>query len=102
LAANLTTLGALQAATKKLSHGFKTACASHEKFRRKTLKLFDPMNFAEQLKAERERLGLTQAGAAAFLEVSPRAVWKWEHGNEPLVVTQEGVLARLKKAKAWK
>jgi transcriptional regulator with XRE-family HTH domain len=58
--------------------------------------------FADQLKEERERLGLTQAEAAALLDVSPRAIWKWEHGSEPLPVTAEGVLARLKKAKAKK
>jgi transcriptional regulator with XRE-family HTH domain len=58
--------------------------------------------FAQQLKAERKRLGLTQADAAKLLDVSPRAIWKWEHGNEPLAVTAEGVLARLKKAKAKK
>lgn len=58
------------------------------------------MSFPEQLKSECARLGLTQAEAAALLGVSPRAVWKWLHGDEPLAVTAEGVLARLKKAKA--
>ena len=58
--------------------------------------------FAEQLKSELGRLGLTQAEAAALLDVSPRAVWKWLHGSEPLAVTAEGVLARLKKAKLKK
>lgn len=60
------------------------------------------MTFAEQLKSERERLGLTQAEAADLVGVSPRAIWKWEHGDEPLAVTAEGVLARLKRAKAKK
>jgi predicted transcriptional regulator len=61
------------------------------------------MNFADQLKSEQDRLGLTQAEVAALLEVSPRAVWKWLHGDEPeLAVTREGVIARLKKAKAKK
>lgn len=60
------------------------------------------MTFAEQLKVECERLGLTQAEAATLLGVSPRAVWKWLHGDEPLAVTAEGVIARLKKAKAKK
>lgn len=60
------------------------------------------MSFAEQLKAECERLGLTQAEAATMLEVSPRAVWKWLHGDEPLAVTAEGVIARLKRAKVKK
>jgi transcriptional regulator with XRE-family HTH domain len=61
------------------------------------------MTFAEQLKAECDRLGLTQAEVAALLEVSPRAVWKWLHGDEPeLAVTREGIIARLKKARAKK
>ena len=57
------------------------------------------MPFPEQLKAHRERLGLTQAELAAFLDVSPRAVWQWEKGTLPHVLTQEGALARLSKAK---
>lgn len=57
------------------------------------------MTFAHQLKAERERLGLTQARAAKLLEVSKRSIEQWEAGSEPLVITQEGALARLKKAK---
>jgi transcriptional regulator with XRE-family HTH domain len=61
------------------------------------------MSFAEQLKFECDRLGLTQAEAATLLEVSPRAVWKWLHGDEPeLAVTREGILARLKRAKVKK
>jgi transcriptional regulator with XRE-family HTH domain len=57
------------------------------------------MSFTEQLKSEIARLGLTQAEAAAILDVSPRAIWKWLHGDSPLAVTQEGVLARLKDSK---
>ena len=57
------------------------------------------MTFPEQLKAQRERLGLTQSELAAFLDVSPRAVWQWEKGTLPHVLTQEGALARLTKAK---
>lgn len=57
------------------------------------------MGFAEQLKDHSERLGLTQAELAAFLDVSPRAVWQWEKGTLPHVLTQEGALARLSKAK---
>jgi len=60
------------------------------------------MTFPEQLKAECDRIGLTQAEVATLLEVSPRAVWKWLHGDEPLAVTAEGVIARLKKIKAKK
>lgn len=57
------------------------------------------MTFPEKLKAHRERLGLTQAELASFLDVSPRAVWQWEKGTLPHVLTQEGALARLSKAK---
>jgi DNA-binding transcriptional regulator YiaG len=57
------------------------------------------MNFATELKSERRRLGLTQAGAATLLEVSKRSVEEWEAGKTPLAVTQEGVIARLKKQK---
>lgn len=58
--------------------------------------------FAAELKSELGRLGLTQAEAATLLEVSPRVIWKWLHGEPPLAVTAEGVLARLKKSKAKK
>lgn len=58
------------------------------------------MNFAQQLKTHRERLGLTQAELASFLEVSPRAVWQWEKGKLPHILTQEAALARLSKADA--
>jgi transcriptional regulator with XRE-family HTH domain len=58
------------------------------------------MTFAESLKSERARLGLTQAAAAALLEISPRVLWEWEAGKtEPYPITREGALARLKKAK---
>lgn len=57
------------------------------------------MTFPQQLKTHRERLGLTQAELASFLEVSPRAVWQWEKGELPHILTQEGVLGRLTKAK---
>jgi len=61
------------------------------------------MTFAEYLKTERKRLRLSQAELAALLDVSPRAVWKWETGEgEPLALTQEGAKARLKKAKPKK
>ena len=58
--------------------------------------------FATELKSELVRLGLTQAEAAELLDVSPRAIWKWLHGSEPLAVTAEGVLARLRKSKVKK
>lgn len=54
------------------------------------------MKFGTKLKSERERLGLTQAGAAAYLEISKSILEKWESGNrEPMRITQEGALARL-------
>lgn len=57
------------------------------------------MTFPEKLLSERQRLGLTQAEAAALLDVSPRAVWQWEKGSIPHVLSQEGALARLAKQK---
>lgn len=57
------------------------------------------MTFPDQLKTHRKRLDLTQAELASFLEVSPRAVWQWEKGELPHILTQEGALARLTKAK---
>lgn len=61
------------------------------------------MKFSEQLKTIRERLGLTQAGAAALLEISKSALEKWENGTkEPKLLMQEGALARLSKLKQKK
>jgi len=55
------------------------------------------MSFATQIKSERDRLGLTQAGAAARLGVSKSVIEKWEAGTRtPLAITQEGALARLR------
>lgn len=58
------------------------------------------MNFADQLKSERTRLGLSQAELAALLEVSKSAVEKWEYGTKtPISIAREGALARLRKTK---
>lgn len=58
------------------------------------------MTFSEQLKAHRQRLGLTQSEAAAVLEIPARTHWEWESGKTtPHAITQEGALARLSKAK---
>lgn len=58
------------------------------------------MTFPEKLLAERARLCLTQAGAAALLEISKSALEKWEAGTKtPKLLTQEGALARLRAAK---
>jgi DNA-binding XRE family transcriptional regulator len=53
------------------------------------------MTFAEQLQKHRQRLDLTQAEAAALLDVSKRTYEYWEIDRVPLAVTQEGALARL-------
>lgn len=53
------------------------------------------MTFADKLKSERKRLGLTQGQLAELLDVSLRAVGKWEQGQEPIALTQEGALNRL-------
>lgn len=58
------------------------------------------MSFADQLKSERDRLGLTQAEAAALLDVPSRTYWEWENEKTtPYAVTQEGCLSRLRTAK---
>lgn len=58
------------------------------------------MNFSERLKSERERLGLTQAGAAALLDIPARTYWEWEaEKTTPYAITQEGALRRLSATK---
>lgn len=58
------------------------------------------VKFCDQLKSERERLGLTQAGASALLGVSKSVIEKWEADTRtPLKITQEGALRRLRTAK---
>jgi len=58
------------------------------------------MSFAEELKAHQSRLKISQDRLAELLNVSPRTVWKWLQGEEPLKLTQEGALARLKARKS--
>lgn len=56
------------------------------------------MTFAAQLKAERARLGLSQSGAEALLDLGKGQVTAWEtERNTPHILTQEGALARLAK-----
>ena len=56
--------------------------------------------FAEKLKAERERLGITQAQAASLISVPDRTYWEWEAGKTtPYEITQEGALRRLRATK---
>jgi len=45
---------------------------------------------------------LFDTGRREVKGVSRHAVWKWLHGDEPLAVTAEGVIARLKRAKVEK
>jgi len=56
------------------------------------------MDFAAQLAAEKDRLGITLAGLSAALDVGQRTVEHWLKGDRvPLQVTQEGALARLRR-----
>lgn len=58
------------------------------------------MTYGQQLLAHRKRLGLTQAEAAALLEVGLSTYRAWETDDPdrvPLRVAQEGALARLLK-----
>lgn len=58
------------------------------------------MSFADQLKSERERLGLTQAVAAALLDVPARTYWEWEADKTtPYAITQEGAIGRFRATK---
>jgi len=58
------------------------------------------VSFADQLKSERERLGITQAQAASILGVSKSVLAKWEIADRaPLELTQEGALQRLRAIK---
>ena len=58
-------------------------------------------SFAEQLKAHRDRLGITQVKAAGMLGIGLRTYSIWEHDDDPRrkphLLTQEGALARLRK-----
>lgn len=58
------------------------------------------MEFAEQLQAEKDRLGYSIAELSEALETSPRTIQHWMNGDRvPSQVTQEGTLARLKRYK---
>lgn len=64
-----------------------------------------PVTFTDQLVAERKRLGLTQAECAALLDIPPRCYWDIERAaskRRQWPVTEEGILARLKKRKSSK
>ena len=53
------------------------------------------MNFADFLREQRERIGLTQVQTAMLLDVSPSTIAAWEGGAEPPSLTMEGAKARL-------
>lgn len=56
--------------------------------------------FAEQLKAARERLGLTQSEAALVVDMSAEWISKCERAlTIPPAISQEGALERLRAAK---
>lgn len=56
------------------------------------------MIFAEKLKWERKRLGLTQAECETVLSCRPGQVTAWERArNTPHELTQEAAIARLEK-----
>lgn len=55
------------------------------------------MSFSQDIRRERRRLRLTQAQAAALLDVSRDTVASWEsERNTPISLTQEGALTRLR------
>ena len=55
-------------------------------------------SFGNRLRLRRLVLGWSQKEMAVMLDVSPRAVFKWENGKPPILLTQEAVDARLKLA----
>ena len=53
------------------------------------------MTFGNRLRLRRLVLGWSQKEMAVMLDVSPRAIFKWETGKPPILLTQEAVDARL-------
>jgi transcriptional regulator with XRE-family HTH domain len=61
------------------------------------------VQFRNQLKNLREGQGLTQAEVANILGVSPPRISEWERGvRTPKPLTQEAIIAKLKKKKKKK
>jgi DNA-binding transcriptional regulator YiaG len=61
------------------------------------------VSFQSEIKAARERAGLTQSEAAAELRVARRALQHWEDGQrEPIYPAQVGALALLRGRKTKK
>lgn len=59
--------------------------------------------FASELPAQRERLGITRQQAAKLCKVSYRSILSWETMEETAkLVTREGIIAILKKIKPKK
>lgn len=59
------------------------------------------MTFAQQLKSERKRLGLTQVETDALLGLGKGQCAAWEiERNDPLAVTKKGVLDTLRSIEA--
>jgi len=56
----------------------------------------DSRTFGNRLRLRRLVLGWSQKEMAYMLDVSPRAVYQWETGKPPILLTQEAVDARLK------
>lgn len=61
------------------------------------------MTFAEKIKSERKRLGLTQIAVERLFGLGTGAVTSWETGRwVPCAMVQEAVLTRLGKMKTPK
>ena len=61
------------------------------------------MEFAEQLRGQKDRLGYSIAELSEALDTSPRTIQHWMNGDRvPSLVAQEGALARLKKCRKSK
>ena len=61
---------------------------------------WEPMKFAEQLQAEKDRLSYSIEDLSKALDTSPRTIQHWMNGDRvPSAVAQEGALVRLKKCR---
>lgn len=50
----------------------------------------------DELRAQLDRLGLSQSGAARYLEVDPRTMRRWAAGDIPIPKAVELLLGKLK------
>lgn len=53
----------------------------------------------EQLKALRNKLGLTQQALADRIGVNLSTVWRWEHGEVPILKSMATLLRLLEKSR---